>query len=141
MTHRDFPKNRGRGADTPDRTTNTEATVPVHPTLPDPEILEAADDGRLVDLAMYRALQGPALEIDHDAPPIDDVARERAEDEIAELHGRISEAESILNWLGGFVGDRSVGSAAINSAGIKLGEVREQLPVMRQAVRDLECGS
>ncbi|HEY6731931.1 MAG TPA: hypothetical protein VI039_13025 [Solirubrobacterales bacterium] len=108
------------------------------PTLPDAEILEAADDGRLVDLAMYRALQGSALEIDHDNPPIDEVACERAEEEIAELHGRVSEAESILRWLAGFLGEGNLGIAAVNSAGIKLGEVREQLPVMRQAVRNLE---
>jgi hypothetical protein len=108
------------------------------------EVLEAADDGRLVDLAMYRALRGPAREIDHDDdenPPIDAVARERAEDEVAELHGRISEAESVLNWLAGFVGEEGPGSAAVNSAGIKLGEVREQLPVIRQAVRDMEQDS
>jgi len=104
---------------------------------PDPEILEAADDGRLVDLAMYRALQGSAREIDHDNPPIDAVALEKAEDEIAELHGRISEAESSLSWLAGFIGD-GPGIAAVNSSGIKLGEVREQLPVLRQAVRDME---
>ena len=141
FSNRDFPKNSGRGADTPDRTTNTEVAVPVRPTIPDAEILEAADDGRLVDLAMFRALQGPSAAIDHDNPPIDRVARERAEDEIAELHGRVSEAESILSYLAGFLGEGNLGIAAVNSAGIKLGEVREQLPVMRQAVRDLECGS
>jgi hypothetical protein len=106
--------------------------------VPDPEILEAADDGRLVDLAMYRALQGPALEIDHDYPPIDAVAREKAEAEIGELDARIAEAEATLSWLSGFVGDQGLGATAVNSAGIKLGEVREQLPVLRQVVRDME---
>jgi hypothetical protein len=134
-------ENGPRGVATPGSPTNTEATVHAHPTLPDPEILEAADDGRLVDLAIYRALHGPAREIDHDNPPIDAVALDRAEGRISQLHDKVAEAEAVLSWLAGFVGEFNLGSAAVNSAGIKLGEVREQLPAIRRAVRDMESGS
>jgi hypothetical protein len=91
-----------------------------------------------VDLAEYRALHGPAPEIEHDSEPIDDIALERAEEEIGKLHPKIAEAEGVLSWLAGFLNERSSGMAAVNSSGIKLGEVREQLPVLRQAVRDRE---
>jgi hypothetical protein len=110
---------------------------------PDPEILEAADDGRLVDLAMYRALLNPALEKNKQRyeQDVDAVARERALRWVDELHEKVAEAELVLATLGGFVDEHSLGSAAVNSTAIKLGEAREHLPVLRQAVRDMEQGS
>ena len=105
------------------------------PTIPDPEILEAADNGCVVDLAMHRA------EIAHDEPATDAVARERGLGRIDRLGEKIAEAELELATIGGFIGERSLGSAAVNSIAIKLGEAREQLPVLRQAVRDMEQGS
>lgn len=129
-------KNSGRSAGTPDRPTNTEVPVPAHPTLPD--VMEAADDGRLVDLAMYRALHGRALA---DDPPIDATARERAEQWIADFAQKVGEAEAMLAAIGGFVGEGSLGAAAVGRAGVKLGEAREQYPAMLQAVRDMERAS
>ena len=105
----------------------------MRPTIPDPEILEAADGGRLVDLAMHRA------EFGRDAgPSIDASARERAMRWVDELHEKVAEGELALATIGGFVGEHSLGGAAVNSVAIKLGEAREQLPVLRQAVRDME---
>lgn len=129
-------ENRGRGAVTPGRSTPTEVPMSAARTLPD--VMEAADDGRLVDLAMYRALHGRALA---DDPLIDATARERAEEWISAFAQKVGEAEAMLAAVGGFVGEGSLGAAAVGRAGVKLGEAREQYPAMLQAVRDMEAAS
>lgn len=72
------------------------------------------------------------------AAEIDQQARERAEDRIADLKQKIGEVEAVSAWLAGFVGSGNLGSAAVGTIGIKAGEMREQLPAIRQAVRDLD---
>jgi hypothetical protein len=117
------------------------------------EAREQADAGvriALAQLAEQIDKGAPALEktekrrrqtLVDDDPAIDLEARERALTWITELHEKIAGAELLLATLGGFMGQRSLGAAAVNSTAIKLGEAREQLPVLRQAVRDMEQGS
>lgn len=68
---------------------------------------------------------------------IDDVARERAEGVISEIAMKAGEIEAYLAWLGGFVPERSLASSAVGSMGLSAGEIREQVPVLRQAIRDM----
>jgi hypothetical protein len=69
---------------------------------------------------------------------IDRQARERAEGWITELGQKIGEAESLLSTLQGFVGGDSLPAGAVASAGRHAEAIRDQLPILRQAVRDLE---
>ncbi len=133
-------ENSGRGADTPDRPTHKEAPLrTADPTLP--EILEAADDGHLVDMAMYRAMRGRgAAPVDEDSP-IDAEALAFAERRIADFAQKVGEAETILASIGGFVWGNPLGDAAVGRAGIKLGEAREQYLTLLEVVRDLEARS
>jgi hypothetical protein len=71
------------------------------------------------------------------SPVIDCQARERAEGWLSELSEHIGKAELLLATLGGFC-DEGLGQAIVGAMGLSVGEVREQIPALRQAVRDME---
>ena len=73
------------------------------------------------------------------AVEIDQQARERAEGWVGDLGQKISEAEAVLATLGGFFGDDyPLGRAVVGAIGIQAREMKEQLPALRQAIRDLD---
>lgn len=67
---------------------------------------------------------------------IDRQARERAEGWVSDLATKVDEAEAILATLSGFVEEGTLAFAAVGRAGVKAGEMREQIPAIRQAIRD-----
>lgn len=96
------------------------------------DIVERVDNGRR--LAPIEC----APPLDHDNPPIDTVARERAEGWISDFAQKLAEAEAALATISGFIGDGSAGTVPVGRAGIKIGEAREEIPALRQAVRAME---
>lgn len=68
---------------------------------------------------------------------IDAVARERAEGVVSDLCQTIGKVELYLSWLAGFVDEQSLGAAVVGSMGITAGELREQVPALKAAIRDI----
>jgi hypothetical protein len=96
------------------------------------EIAEATDNGRR--LASVEQL--------HPEPPvsIDAVAKETAERWLSDVYLRLDQAESLLSMLGSFMGEETLGGSVVGSIGNDLGELREKLPSVREALKGLEGG-
>ncbi len=68
---------------------------------------------------------------------IDQEARETVLGCISELVERIGKVESSLAFLTGFVDDDALAAAIVGALGIRATEMREQIPALRQAIRDI----
>ena len=68
---------------------------------------------------------------------IDQQARELGLNCISELVERIGKVESSLAFLTGFVDDDALGGAIVGALGIRAAEMHEQIPALRQAIRDI----
>ena len=70
----------------------------------------------------------------------DAIALETAEGWVSELSEVVCRVELKLATLGGFFEEHSLGKALVGAMGLSAEELREQLPALRQAVRDLQEG-
>jgi hypothetical protein len=68
---------------------------------------------------------------------IDAQARQRALRWVSDLSQAIGEAEGVLATLKGVVDDDSLGSAIVGAIGISATQIRQQVPALRQAIRDI----
>ena len=69
--------------------------------------------------------------------PVDVQARQRALRWVGGLSQALGEVESSLATLKGFVDDDALGSAVVGAIGISATEIRQQVPALRQAIRDI----
>jgi hypothetical protein len=69
---------------------------------------------------------------------IDETARDQALKAASDLSADLGALESQLAYLQGFFGeDHKLASAVLGSVGISATEMRQQLPALKQAIRDL----
>lgn len=99
----------------------------VQPDIP-AEAYEARDDG-------HRTAVAERVEI---VDPIDTQIRKTYEARIEDFEAKLRAAQAILGSFQGFVDERTLGAAAVNSAAGKVDEALQQGAVLRQVVRDLD---
>jgi hypothetical protein len=71
---------------------------------------------------------------------IDKQAQERAEGWVFDLGQKLDEAELVLATLGGFC-DGDLSRSVVGAIGISVTEAKQQMPALRQAVRDIPCAA
>ena len=132
MTHRDFhpQEKRARDADTSGRTTNGGRSV-APPNIPDrAEALEAADNGRLQELAMWNAILGFAPSAE--PAPLDPEMARLISVDLREMREQLIDAMKMLD-----ANRDQAGAGELHArAGSLVNEIDEMAAVLRRETAD-----